>query len=216
MLKEITEFLNKEVSGCNATLKEAEVGDSTIFVEASSIKKVCFALKDSSEFDVNVLQTITGCDYTDRIEVSYILASFTKNLEMIIKVKLPKTGKNDLVHIDSVCDVWKAANFQERETYDLLGVSFNGHPDLRRILCPYDWEGYPLRKDYEVQKVWQGLEVNPAHKINQADHDFMTKLKLSVANPKLVSGSWEGHVSAELLEQLNTKMASLKDASSEE
>lgn len=214
MHNQIIEFLNKEVAAAKATFNEAEIGDSSITVEASEIKKVCFALRDSDEFNFNVLQVITGCDYEDRLEVSYVLASFTKNLELILKVKLSKDGEA-LPKLDSVVDVWKAANYQERECYDMLGVDFVGHPELERILCPDDWEGYPLRKDYVVQKEWQGLEVNPAHKINQDDFDFMTKLKLEMENPKLVSGSWSGNVSSDLEDQLNKKMASLAESKGE-
>jgi len=210
MHKEIVEFLNKEVAGCSATTTEVEVGDASVVVNPDSIKAVCFALKDSSEYQFNVLQVVSGVDYEDRIEVCYILASFTKNLELILKVKLPKAGKDELVKVDSVCDVWKSANFLERETYDMLGVEFNGHPDLRRILCPDDWEGFPLRKDYVVQEVYQGMEVNPAHKINQGDFDFMAKAKLDAENPKAVSGSWAGHVSPELSDALKRKMESLE------
>lgn len=115
-----------------------------------------------------------------------------------------------MVKVESVCDVWKSADFQERETYDMLGVEFIGHPDMRRILCPEDWEGFPLRKDYVVQEVYQGMEVNPAHKINQGDFDFMAKAKLDAQNPKLISGSWAGHVSPELSDALKRKMESLE------
>jgi NADH-quinone oxidoreductase subunit C len=210
MHKEIVEFLNKEVTGCEATTTEVEVGDASIVVKADSIKPVCFALRDSSEYQFNVLQVVSGVDYEDRIEVNYILASFTKNLELILKVKLPKAGKDELVKVESVCDVWKSADFLERETYDMLGVEFTGHPDMRRILCPDDWEGYPLRKDYVAQDVYQGMEVNPAHKINQGDFDFMAKAKLDAENPKLISGSWAGHVSPELSDALQRKMDSLE------
>lgn len=210
MHNEIVEFLNKEVAGCGATTTAVEVGDASVVVNADSIKAVCFALRDSSEYQFNVLQVVSGVDYEDRIEVCYILASFTKNLELILKVKLPKAGKDELVKVESVCDVWKSANFLERETYDMLGVEFTGHPDLRRILCPDDWEGYPLRKDYVVQDVYQGMEVNPAHKINQGDFDFLAKAKLDAENPKTISGSWAGHVSPEVADALKRKMDSLE------
>ncbi len=216
MHKEIVDFLNREVSGCNATLIEATVGDTPIVVDASSIKKVCFALRDSSDYAFNVLEVVSAVDYEDRIEVNYMLCSFIKSLDLIVKVKLPKASKDDMPKVDSVCDVWKSANFQEREAYDMLGVEFIGHPDLRRILCPEDWTGFPLRKDYVVQEVYNGMEVNPAHKINQGDFDFLTKAKLDATNPKLVSGSWDGKVTKELSEALNRKMESLQATKSEE
>ena len=215
MSSEVVDFLNREVSASGAKLMEVEVGDAPVVVEAAAIKDVCFALRDSSELSFEALQVISGVDYDERIEVNYILASFSKNKEVIIKVILPKESKDAVPEIESVCDVWKAADFQERETYDMLGVKFNNHPDLRRILCPDDWEGYPLRKDYEVQDTYLDMEVNPAHKINQGDFDFMTKAKLDSSEPKKITGSWKGHVSTEVADALKRKMDSLKSAKSE-
>lgn len=215
MLNEIVTFLNSKVSGCNASLISADAGDTPILVDAAKIKDVCFALKDSSEFDFNVLEVVSGVDYDNHIEVNYMLTSFTKTHDVIIKVKLDKASKDDMPKVDSVCDVWKSANFLERETFDLLGVHFNNHPDLRRILCPEDWTGFPLRKDYVVQEVYNGMEVNPAHKINQGDFDFLAKTRLDAANPKLVSGSWGGNVTKELSEALSRKLESMQDSKSE-
>ncbi|MCP4913620.1 MAG: NADH-quinone oxidoreductase subunit C [Oligoflexia bacterium] len=190
MHKEFADFINSKVSGANATVVEAEVGDSTVFVEASSILATCEALKDS-DFEMNVLQCVTGTDYSDRIEVSYILASFTKNSELILKVKLPKTSSDATVKVDSVCSVWKSANFLERETYDMLGVEFVGHPDHRRILCPEDWEGYPLRKDYKVQEVYNDMVVDPPAKINNGDINFFKEIMDKMGDEKKVAYSWK-------------------------
>ena len=140
---------------------------------------------------MNVLQCVTGTDYEDRIEVSYIIASFTKNSEVIIKAKLPKTSSEATVAIDSVCSVWKSANFLERETYDMLGVVFTNHPDMRRILCPDDWEGYPLRKDYKVQEVYNDMVVDPPEKVNKADHNFFKEIMEKMGDEKKVAYSWK-------------------------
>lgn len=206
MLNELVSFINDKVSGANATLIENEAGDTPVLIDASKVKDVCYALRDSSEHQMNVLQVVSGVDFENEIEVNYMIASFIKNTEIILKVKLPKASKDDVPKIDSVCDVWKAANFLEREVYDMNGVEFVGHPDFRRILCPEDWEGFPLRKDYEVQKAWQGLEVNPEHKMNRADHEFFAKARIDAAEPKKITGSWEGHISVELEAALNKKM----------
>ena len=206
MLNELVSFINEKVSGANASLIESEVGDTPILVDASKIKDICYTLRDSSEYQFNVLQVVSGVDYPEEIEVNYMLASFFKNHDAIIKVKLPKANKDDVPKIDSVCDVWKSANFLEREVYDMNGVEFIGHPDHRRILCPEDWEGFPLRKDYEVQKAWQGYEVNPEHKMNIADHEFFAKAKINAAEPKKVSGSWDGKIATDLEAALSKKM----------
>lgn len=190
MHNEVVSYLNSKVSGCNASAVIAEVGDSSVFVDPSSILNVCRELKDG-EYKMNVLQVVTGTDYEDRIEITYVLASFILNTELLLKVKLPKANKDDVPSIDSVCELWKSANFLERETYDMVGVTFNNHPDHRRILCPDDWEGYPLRRDYEVQKTYQGMEVDPEHKINNADINFHKELLEKIGDPKKVSFSWK-------------------------
>ncbi|AUO00173.1 hypothetical protein C0V70_06720 [Bacteriovorax stolpii] len=164
-------------------------------VEAGKILEVCKALKAEG---FNVLQAVTGTDYADRIELTYILADFTNNRELLLKTKLGRgdgsgNNKDTLPKIDSVVSVWNAANFQERETYDMIGVNFVGHPDLRRILTPDDWQGYPLRRDYVVQEKYLDMVVNPAHKINSADHMFGKKLKEEIGDPKKVSASWKSN-----------------------
>ncbi len=191
MLKELVDFINKELSAANAILEERENGDSPVFVDPTSILEVSKLLRDSSEYQMNVLQVITGCDYADRIEVSYVLASFIFNTELILKVKLPKTDSGDVQELDSICDIWKSANFQERECYDMLGVVFRNHPDLRRILCPEDWEGFPLRKDYQVAKTYRGMEINPIRKMNIDDKIFAKEFKEKAEDPKTVSFSWD-------------------------
>jgi NADH-quinone oxidoreductase subunit C len=193
MHNQIAEYLNKTVSGCGAVVNPqvANVGDLSITVNAANILEVCKSLKLSSEFDFNVLEVITGTDYSDRIEVSYVLASFTKNYELILKVKLPRNEGNGLPKINSVSSVWSAANFQERETFDMIGVDFIGHPDLRRILCPYDWQGHPLRRDYVVQEKYLDMVVNPPAKNNTSDQMFGKRLKEELGDPKLVSSSWK-------------------------
>jgi NADH-quinone oxidoreductase subunit C len=187
MHNQIAEYLNKSVPGSNATVNIATVGDSSITVEANSILEVCKNLKESNEFHFNVLQVITAADYSDRMELSYVLTSYTKNLELILKLKLPRTNPK----VNSVVSVWNAANFLERECFDMMGIDFSGHPDLRRILCPDDWEGFPLRKDYVSAKVYNGMVIDPPAKVNTEDHLFGKKLKEEIGNPKLVSASWK-------------------------
>lgn len=193
MHNQTAETINRLVSGSNAVANIATLGDSSITVESGKILDVCKALKSEG---YNVLQVITGTDYSDRIELTYILADYTKNLELLVKTVLPRgdgngNNRETLPKIDSVVSVWNAANFQERETYDMIGVNFVGHPDFRRILTPDDWQGYPLRKDYVVQEKYLDMLVNPPDKINTEDHFFGKKLKEQIGDPKKVSASWK-------------------------
>jgi NADH-quinone oxidoreductase subunit C len=197
MHNKIAEALKNAVAGSNAVANIATVGDSSVSVSSASILEVCRFLKTNAEFEFNVLQVITGTDYlsTNEIEVSYVLASFTKNTELILKTRVGR-GTVDgtlesLPKLNSVVSVWSAANFQERECYDMIGVNFTGHPDLRRVLCPYDWQGHPLRRDYVVQETYQGMTVNPPNKVNTEDHFFGKKLKEELGDPKQVSWSWK-------------------------
>ena len=121
-------------------------GELTLFIAAGSIVEVCRFLKDDQQF--NRLSGITGVDIwpaEPRFEVVYLLHSLPLNKRIGLKCRV---AEND--EIDSVTSVWRAANWYERETFDFFGVRFRNHPDLRRIMMPTDWEGYPLRKDYPV------------------------------------------------------------------
>lgn len=104
------------------------------------------------------LSCITGLDNgveKGTMEVIYQLYSIPYNHHLTVKVSLERAEPV----IDSVTSIWKAADWHERETFDLLGIHFNNHPDLRRILLPADWEGHPLRKDYQHQEYYRGIKV---------------------------------------------------------
>ncbi len=185
MHDQIVEKLNSNVSGSNPKLVKPENGDASIFVESGKLKEVCQFLYSDADCDFKVLQVITGTDYLQaeatedspaeeaRIEVSYILTSYTKKHDLILKVKLNRENPE----VESVVSIWASANFQERECFDMVGVKFLNHPDLRRILCPEDWEGFPLRKDYIVQTSWHDMEVNPEHKMNLPEREFDKRQK---------------------------------------
>jgi NADH-quinone oxidoreductase subunit C len=107
-----------------------------------------------------------------------VLCNFESGDEMLLKTSLAKgDDAMSVIEIDSVCSVWDAADFQERECYDMMGISFKNHPDMRRILCPDDWEGFPLRKDYVAQEQWHGMTVYPEAKSNKVQREFSAKLK---------------------------------------
>lgn len=184
MHNEIAEKINKIIPGASLVVHQKTIGDSSLEVEAQKILEVCKALKSDG---FNVCQCITATDYPEKIELTYVLADFTKNLELLLKTSLPRVK----AEINSVVSVWSSANFLERECFDMMGVKFLGHPDLRRILTSDDWEGYPLRKDYVVQEKYRDMVVNPPGKINTNDHIFGKKLKEEIGDPKKVSASWK-------------------------
>jgi NADH-quinone oxidoreductase subunit C len=147
--------------------------DPWIEVAANHLVDVCRWLKESSPVRFDSVQCITAVDWFERdpkkaakvswqphTELVYHLWSTAQRASLVLKVKLPR-WKGDvagqLPEVPSVACVWRGADWHEREVYDLSGVSFTGHPDLRRILCPEDWEGYPLRKDYEMPLEYHGI-----------------------------------------------------------
>jgi len=93
------------------------------------------------------LSVITGVDYKDRVEAIYNLFSYDNKQNLVLKVILD----HDNPEVDSLTSLWKGANWLERETYDLVGIKFTGHPKLTRILLPEGWVGHPLRKDYDME-----------------------------------------------------------------
>ena len=124
--------------------------EMTIYIERSAIREACALLRDDANCPFNLLSDVTAVDWypaEPRFEVIYHLFSIRNKERVRLKVRL----NSDMTAVDSVTSVWPAANYFEREVFDLFGVRFNGHPYLRRIMMPEDWEGHPLRKDYPVE-----------------------------------------------------------------
>ncbi len=125
-------------------------GELTIVIRRSDIRDVCAFLRDDSELNFNFFSDVTCVDWypqEPRFDVVYQLLSMSRKARLRLKVKLP----GDEPRLDSITSVWPAANFFEREVFDLFGIRFEGHPYLRRIMMPENWEGHPLRKDYPVE-----------------------------------------------------------------
>jgi len=122
----------------------------SIFVERSSIREACALLRDDPGCPFNYLSDVTCVDWypsEPRFEVIYHLLSIPKRERVRLKVRLG----SDSPALESVTAVWPSANYFEREVFDLFGIRFAGHPYLRRIQMPENWEGHPLRKDYPVE-----------------------------------------------------------------
>lgn len=124
--------------------------EMTIVVDRSDIREACALLKQDTACPFNFLSDITCVDWypsEPRFEVIYHLLSIPNKERIRLKVRL----NNASPAVESLTSVWPGANFFEREVYDLFGVRFTGHPYLRRIMMPEDWDGHPLRKDYPVE-----------------------------------------------------------------
>lgn len=124
--------------------------EMSIYVGRSFIRDACDLLRQDADCAFNYLADLTCVDWfpsEPRFEVVYHLLSMSKKERVRLKVRLEGSDPA----LDSVTAVWPAANYFEREIFDLFGVRFAGHPYLRRLLMPEDWEGYPLRKDYPVE-----------------------------------------------------------------
>jgi len=168
---EIIEALRGSVPEGAVEPYTAADGMPAIYVAREHLTEVGYALRDLPALQFAIALDVTGVDFLPReprFEVVFHLASLgvpgfgdtPKRLRM--KVKVPGTDPR----VPTLSGVWKSMNWGEREVYDLFGIQFDGHPDLRRILMPEDWEGYPARKDYPVQikmtpKVYEPLQLTP-------------------------------------------------------
>ncbi len=122
----------------------------TIYVQRDDVSSLAQALRDKTELSFDLLAELTATDFwprEPRFEVVYVLVSIPNRHRLRMKVRLNAEDP----HVATVCRVWPAANWLEREVWDLFGIAFDGHPDPRRLLMPEDWDGFPLRKDYPVQ-----------------------------------------------------------------
>lgn len=146
----------------NAIIEINNEKDDVVLIKKENLVEILTFLKDDKELDYNSLMDVTAVDYlkypvkkSERFEVVYILYSFSKHHR--VRIKCPVSIKD--LTVDSVSHLWKSANWGERETYDMFGIKFNNHPNLKRLLTHHEFVGHPLRKDYPTKKR-QVLTVN--------------------------------------------------------
>jgi NADH-quinone oxidoreductase subunit C len=168
-VNEIHEKLKAEFGDAVGPLTEPKV-DPFAVVKGDRIVDISRFLKTTLGIELDHCNVITGVDWPKRnvIEVVYHLFSYRHRHGIVLKVEADRAKPI----VPSVEGVWKTANWMERECYDLLGVEFAGHPDLRRILLPDDWEGYPLRKDYQEHGGYHGISnerENPLVELRRLD-----------------------------------------------
>lgn len=136
---------------------------NALVVQPDKIAEVCLELRDNPATYFDLLECLSGVDYgiqENMFGVVYHLASIPYKKQLTLKVvRYHDRSRESLPSFPSVSSVWRTAEWHEREAFDLLGIHFENHPDLRRVLLPDDWEGYPLRKDYKAQEYYRGIKV---------------------------------------------------------
>ena len=153
--------------------------DAFCRVKPQSITEVAAFCCDDPELRLDSLMCLTGVDNKEVLTTVYHLFSYPKRHGFVLKVDVPR----DNPVCPTVASVWSAANWQERESWDLVGIQYEGHPDLRRILMPDDWEGHPLRKDYREKDVYRGMPTtrySPLNLLPIYDAAAVEKLKEGV------------------------------------
>jgi NADH-quinone oxidoreductase subunit C len=171
-IQDIFQRLNAQFAPA-VVLGPAGAIDPWIEVSAAVLPGVCLFLRDEPALRFNLLHCITGVDYFEvdakkaaavewqpHVELVYHLSSLVHRHRLVLKVMLPRwqgdvAGR--LPEVPSLSDIWRTADWHEREVFDLFGISFLGHPDFRRILLPEDWVGHPLRKDYVMPSEYHGI-----------------------------------------------------------
>ena len=152
-----------------------EALDPWIEIRVDGLPEVCRYLRDESDLRFEMLHCITAVDYFEpdekkaaqvdwqpHLELIYHLSSMTHRHRLVLKLRMPRWKEDTpatLPEVPTVSNMWSTAEWHEREVFDLMGVLFVGHPDLRRILCAEDWEGHPLRKDYQMPDEYHGIPV---------------------------------------------------------
>jgi NADH-quinone oxidoreductase subunit C len=124
-------------------------------IKPEALLDICRYFRDDPDMAMDCLSNQTGVDRKDCVEVVYHLFSYRLRHEVVLKIRLPREKPS----IPTVEDIWKSANWMEREIFDLLGVTFDGHGDMRRILMPEDWPGFPLRKDFVEPAEYHGIST---------------------------------------------------------
>jgi NADH-quinone oxidoreductase subunit C len=157
-IDKIRELLQQRFGAEILLSEDAEATPHTLEVPPDRIAEICRELHENEETYFDYLACLSGIDNgseANSMEVIYHLYSIPFHRQLALKVTL---AREDAV-VPTVSHIWRTADWHERETYDMLGIRFSGHPDLRRILLPADWQGFPLRKDYQEEDYYHGIKI---------------------------------------------------------
>lgn len=165
-ISEIAEALRGALGDCILS-EETEARQPWLEVAPERIAEIGKFLRDTPGLHFDYLECLSGVDHgpeAGQISVVYHLMSIPYGHRIVLKARLPRGAAapedtSELPGLPSVTGVWRTADWHEREAYDLVGIHFEGHPDLRRILMPEDWPGHPLRKDYENPDSYHGVQT---------------------------------------------------------
>ena len=138
---------------------DPEAKQPWIELSPETLPVACRLLRETEALWFDLFECLSGVDHgpeAGEMEVVYHLCSVVHEHRLVLRVRVPREAPE----VPSVASIWPAANWHEREAYDLLGLRFAGHPDLRRILLPDDWEGHPLRKDYQEAESYHGILID--------------------------------------------------------
>lgn len=158
ILERVTELISSKFGPAIIVKTNDNTSPVSIEIRAEHLVEVCVELHQNEAMYFDMLSCITAIDNgaeANTMELAYNLYSIPYNIQLMVYVRLDR----EKPLVSSISAIWKTADWHEREAYDLFGIHFENHPDLRRILLPADWEGYPLRKDYEHQEYYRGIKV---------------------------------------------------------
>jgi NADH-quinone oxidoreductase subunit C len=163
---EIHSTLKNRLTGSSIEIQQGQAGDPWILIAPADVIPVFKILK--YDLGLNYLACLSGIDYGTTLGVVYQLRSLSAKIEIMIKTLTAKENPS----VPSLASLYPAAGWLEREAFDLLGIQFQGHPDLRRIMMPEDWVGHPLRKDYQPPPEYHGIPCDrpDAHQLLEQFH----------------------------------------------
>jgi NADH-quinone oxidoreductase subunit C len=168
-IQEILGTLQDHFAGVPFELQQGQAGDPWLLVPPDQIIPTLSYLKNSHGFIF--LSTLGGIDYTTGLGVVYVIRSLEKKCEVTLKVLVPY----DKPEVPSAWEIYSNADWFEREAWDLVGIVFTGHPDLKRIMMPDDWIGHPLRKDYVEAAEWHGISTTRPNSHELLNHLYPAK-----------------------------------------
>ncbi|MDB5145361.1 MAG: NADH-quinone oxidoreductase subunit [Mucilaginibacter sp.] len=161
---EIKSLLIEKFGGSIIVGEETTGLQPTLLIDPDRIVDVCLELRDNPKTYFDFLSCLSGVDHgieANSFGVVYQLASIPYQTQLTLKVsKEHGRDLDDLPSFPTISSVYHAADWHEREAFDMIGIFFEGHPDLRRILLPDDWDGYPLRKDYKTAEYYKGIKID--------------------------------------------------------